>query len=54
MIKQYMSDTESCPHCGGAVYPSNVRIYHVDNPSESGFLWAYQEKSQDTIEIEYA
>lgn len=54
MIKQYMVDVEPCHRCGGLAYLSDVHIFHVDNPSEGeGFLWAYQEKSQDTIEVQY-
>lgn len=55
MIKQYMVDTQPCPVCGRLVYPSDIHIFHIDDPSPngSGFLWAYQEKRYDTIELQF-
>lgn len=53
MIKQYMVDVQPCPACGRLLYPSDIHIFHVDDPSDSGFLWAYQEKSRDIIELNF-
>lgn len=53
MIRQYMVDTQPCPVCGRFVYPSDIHIFHVDDPSKADFLWAYQEKAYDTIELQF-
>lgn len=53
MIKQYMVDTQACPICKRLMFPSDIHIFHVDDPAKTDFLWAYQEKDHDIIELQF-